>query len=283
MYRKLVCLTVAVLALALSSAVSAATYYVSPSGNDNDAGTSPTTAWQTINKVNTVDFADGDSVLFEAGQTFTGTILVDVNDEGTASNPLTFGSYGSGRATIDSGETDGIYVYNRAGLEIVDLIFVGADPLSRDDFTGINIWTDLAGDVKLEHLYIDNVDVSGYSQRGISIGGWNNLSGFKDIQITNSDVHGNADIGIFTWGYQYPASGWANEDVYIAYCKTYDNAGIPNIQKNTGSGIIVSGVDGAVVEFCEAYNNGTNNKSRGEGPVGIWPYDANNVVIQFCE
>jgi len=286
MYRKLISFIGLVLILGLSGTLEGTTYYVSPSGDDGNPGTSPEEAWATIGKVNNVVFADGDSVLFEAGQTFSGSLFFDANDGGTASNPLTIGSYGiggDGRATISSGLTDGLYMYNRAGTDIQDLIFVGGGRLEKVSFSGINIWTDLPGDVKLERIYIDNVDVSEYHERGISIGGWNNLSGFKDVQITNSDIHDNADMGVFIWGYMYPVSGWSNEDVYIAHCKAYNNSGIPNIQSNTGSGIVVSGTDGALIEFCETYNNGWLNKSRGEGPVGIWPYDANNVVIQFCE
>src|SRR3954464_7458663 len=49
----------------------AATYYVSPTGNNASAGTSPTTAWKTIDRVNGKDFAPGDRVLFQGGKTFT--------------------------------------------------------------------------------------------------------------------------------------------------------------------------------------------------------------------
>jgi hypothetical protein len=282
MCNKLFTVICCVLLLSFVSTALATTYYVSPSGNDNNSGTSPSTAWQTIAKVNSVNFANGDSVLFEGGQTFSGSIYIDVNDGGTASNPLTVGSYGTGRATISSSIESGIFVYNRAGIDIKDLIFVGASSSEGDD-KGISIYTDLPGDVKLQRVYIDNVEVSMYPQRGIEIGGWNGNSGFKDIQITNSVIHDNGDIGIFTFGYQYPASGWSNEDLYIADCVTYHNPGLHSKNSNTGSGIIVSGVDGTVIEFCESYNNGELNRSRGEGPVGIWPYDANDVVIQFCE
>jgi len=283
MYKKIMCLTSLILLLGLAGMVQATTYYVSPTGNDLNAGTSTSTAWKTIAKVNSVTFAAGDSILFEGGKTFSGSLSFDATDGGTAISPLTISSYGTGRATISSGSADGLYMYNRAGTDIKNLIFVGAGRLVKGDFSGLDIWTDLPGDVKLQRLYIDNVDVSGYCKRGISIGGWNNRSGFKDVRITNSDVHDNADMGIFLWGYQYPVSGWANKDVYIADCRVYHNTGIPNIQQNTGSGMVVSGTDGALIEFCESWDNGELNKSRGEGPVGIWPYDANNVVIQFCE
>src|SRR5438132_12364145 len=49
----------------------AATYYVSASGNDAWAGTTPQTAWRTIARVNSKDFNAGDKVLFVGGRTFS--------------------------------------------------------------------------------------------------------------------------------------------------------------------------------------------------------------------
>ena len=60
MCKKLIGLVVFILALGLSGAALATDYYVSPNGNDNNTGTSPEAAWQTIDKVNSVSFGDGD-------------------------------------------------------------------------------------------------------------------------------------------------------------------------------------------------------------------------------
>src|SRR5690349_17841176 len=49
----------------------AATYYVSPTGNDSADGKSPATAWKTIARVNNNDFNAGDRVLFQGGKTFS--------------------------------------------------------------------------------------------------------------------------------------------------------------------------------------------------------------------
>ena len=49
----------------------AATYYVSPAGDDAADGRSPQTAWRTIERVNGKNWNPGDAVLFEGGQTFT--------------------------------------------------------------------------------------------------------------------------------------------------------------------------------------------------------------------
>ena len=46
---------------------SAATYYVSNSGNDSNPGTSESLPWQTLTKVNTMSFKAGDQILFKRG------------------------------------------------------------------------------------------------------------------------------------------------------------------------------------------------------------------------
>ena len=57
-----------ILLLGLGSTASGATYYVSSSvGNDSNNGTSVSTPWRTLNKVNTSTFQPGDSILFSRG------------------------------------------------------------------------------------------------------------------------------------------------------------------------------------------------------------------------
>ncbi|UCF44002.1 MAG: hypothetical protein JSV99_03520, partial [Planctomycetota bacterium] len=199
MCRKRISLFCLVLVLGLVSAVQGTTYYVSPSGNDNNSGTSPGDAWQTINKVNSISFGDGDTILFEGGQTFSGSLLFDTGDGGTVASPLTVSSYGTGRATISSGSNDGLYVLNRAAFVVEDLNFVGSGLEDPDGGNGITFAVEQKGGLKLEYVSVDDVEVSGYRWIGISINGWNGgggMSGFKDVQITNSEVHDNGDKGI---------------------------------------------------------------------------------------
>ena len=49
-------------------------YYVSPAGSDSNNGTSATSPWQTIAKVNSFAFPQGSTVSFQGGQTFTGCL-----------------------------------------------------------------------------------------------------------------------------------------------------------------------------------------------------------------
>jgi hypothetical protein len=72
----------------------ATTYYVdATNGNDNNNGTSPSTAWKTIEKVNSSTFAPGDSVLFKRGESFRGSL---VPSSGSPSGYITYGAYGTG-------------------------------------------------------------------------------------------------------------------------------------------------------------------------------------------
>ena len=75
----------------------------------------------------------------------------------------------------------------------------------------------------------------------------------------------------------------SHKNVYIGNCKVFDNRGIPEKKGHSGTGIVISGVDGAVIEYCEAFNNGELNRSTAGGPIGIWAWESSNVVIQFCE
>lgn len=82
---------------------SAATYYVSPNGNDNNSGTSQAAAWKTISKVNTRTYVAGDQILFERGGTYRGNVTI--NQSGAASNPITVAAYGTGARPILRGST----------------------------------------------------------------------------------------------------------------------------------------------------------------------------------
>lgn len=76
----------------------ATTYYVSSTGNDLANGTSSLTPWQTLSKVNSTTFSYGDIILFKRGDTFTGSFTVAQN--GTASDNIYFGAYGTGQNPI---------------------------------------------------------------------------------------------------------------------------------------------------------------------------------------
>ena len=91
--------------IVFSFSAKATTYYVSSSGNDGNSGTSSSSPWQTISKVNSFkNFSPGDNILFNRGNTFYGSITI--SNSGASGNPITFGAYGSGSNPIITGFTN---------------------------------------------------------------------------------------------------------------------------------------------------------------------------------
>jgi len=154
----------------------AADYYVSGSGDDNNSGTSSNTAWKTIAKVNSRNYAAGDRIFFAGGETFTGNLYFGPAGAGTALSPVSVTSFGSGRATLNAGNGFGIYAYDNGGFSIWNLNLVGSGA-ATNTHDGISFYNDLPGDVKKAYLRIDQVDVSGFGGYGCLIGGANGASG----------------------------------------------------------------------------------------------------------
>ena len=77
--------------------------------------------------------------------------------------------------------------------------------------------------------------------------------------------------------------GFQHKDFYIAYCKAFGNRGIlTKTQNHSGNGIVMGMVDGLLIEHCEAYENGADNRCDAGGPVGIWVWMCKNAIIQHC-
>lgn len=69
----------------------ARTFYVdSRAGSDSNAGTSATSAFASLAKVNSLGLQAGDTILFARGATFHGG--VDLHSSGASGAPLTFGA-----------------------------------------------------------------------------------------------------------------------------------------------------------------------------------------------
>jgi len=240
-----------------------ATYYISSTGNDNNAGTSQDTAWATVGKVNEMSFAPGDTIQFEGGKTFKGPLKLD-NEKGTAEKRLTITSYGEGRVTIDGADLHAIDCNGTDYLTIQNINVVGLGIKTGQKFGGIGVKVDNA-----KFIIIDNVEASGFRWAGVEI------TNSPDARITNVYAHDNGYAGI---------RGKRNmERLYIGYCKANHNPGDNDLNNISGSGIEVYNASDATIEYCEAgYNGGDQRRGRGNGPVGIWIAHSQTTTIQYC-
>lgn len=257
------------------------TYYVSSKGNDSSDGQTVQSAWRSISRVNQQPLKPGDKVLFEGGSTFLGKLYFHPGESGSSSAPIAVSSFGNSRATISNSSDDSLFVYNAAGIDISDLNFNGGTNLSKGN--GISFYNDLPGDVTLGYIRISNVDVSGFKY-GIIAGGGNGVSGFEDIDISNSTAHNNRLAGIMTYGPEFKADlrNYTIKDIHINYAKAYNNLGDPSLKVHSGDGIVLGSVNIGTIENSIAYNNGTLCTAK-ECAVGIWTYNSNSMVIQHNE
>lgn len=250
------------------------TYYLSPTGSDNNAGTSASAAWQTIDKINHINFQAGDQILFQGGATFNGDLLFNRQDAGTATAPITIGSYGTGSATIKAGAGTGISLLNTQGFTIANLSIVG-NGYATNTGDGINITNSRPG-LTQAGIAINNVDVSGFGQVGIHVVSTKGV--YSGISITYAATHDNGYGGLAVDGYY--AYGHHVANIYIAYVEAYHNAGAN--RTDSGYGIYIIGADHVIVERSVTYDNGW---LPGNGGLtgGIEAIHCDRVLLQYNE
>lgn len=258
-------------AIALTSCTKVSTIYVDPlNGDDKNDGTSPEEAWRSIARVNGKEFKPGTIILFAGGQVIKGTLLLDSIDSGTPDQSLTISSYGKGRAIIDGRNAGAFVARNCSFIKIHNIDFKGSGRKNGNSASGLTV----DGGT---NIVIDSANVSGFRENGIFV-----LDAQK-VKITHVHAFDNGMAGINTGRVYQNPSKFLTKDLYIGDCVTENNPGNPIVLDNhSGSGIIIAGVDGVVVEYCLSRNNGWDMPWEGNGPVGIWAYHSNNVVIQHC-
>lgn len=263
-------------------------YFVSPQGNDLNSGLSPIRAWRTLGRVNRQFLVPGDTVAFQGGAAFVGTVELAFGESGTPADPITFTSFGSGPAAIVAGTGTGFDLYNVAGIRIADLAVLGAGA-STNDGIGISFYADLPGDVKLAFVRIEDCLVSGFRHGGISIGAYAERTGFEDVRVEGCRIESNGRNGLAMWGFYLPSWGqspadYAHHGVYVGHNLVRDNRGDAAVTStHTGSGIEIAQAYSVLVEHNEAFDNGADNRWAGGGPVGIWLWDVLEGVVQYNE
>ena len=254
-------------------------YYVSPSGSDANSGTSPDQAWQTIERVNAGNYQPGDSILFEGGQTFDGSLQFSAeNAHGNLQSPVTISSFGEGRATLSGG---GFAAANAAGFAIENINFKGNSPQSA---AGINLLNQ--SPATLSGLRVVNVEISGFAYAILAITGAI-PSKIQDIHLERVSAHDNA-AGPSFFGY-LTQSGAVNGhygigNVYIGDSEFFNHTGWG--QYNLGNGLTLMNAENVTIERNAIHDNGGDNLPPGEdpnGPSAITVYDGHNITIQHNE
>jgi hypothetical protein len=267
-------------------ASSGTTYYIdSSSGSDSNSGTSSSSPWASLTKVNSTTFTAGDKILFKCGDTWTGTL--HPLGSGSSSAQITISDYGSGNLPIIAGNgaeeavllkgqsywtVSNIEVTNyasgngkRSGIEI--------EPATSGITYGIKVLdctvTNVTGDVRRSNYM--------YYCSGIHVSMQGSLS--PTCYMDGITIDGNYVHDVTTSGIKIDQSG--------SGCTGYNlNVVVSNntVSKTGSDGIIVASSSGALVEYNACYDAGYNgNTSDTKAIAGVWTCAAKNTTFEHNE
>ena len=285
-------------------------FYVSPFGNDNSTGTSPTDAWKTINKLNEQSFASGDSILFERGGIWQG--MFHLQGSGSPSNPVVvsaFGAPSSPNPTIDGdGFQAAILIYNDSHITIEHLTltnqsshldangvvkklptFLGETNdwgSGKNVRFGIKVVADIMSleDIVVNDVYIHDIYPTPTNPENQHLGygiKFENRSDTLNGLINTIDHITIEDVEVTRTGHYglwIKALGLAgneeikNEDVLVKGC-VFSHTG--------GSGFVPNRSRDVIVEHCVFNHTGSSIDDRmWKRGSGTWPFKCERVFIQ---
>ncbi|MFF0739642.1 discoidin domain-containing protein [Streptomyces sp. NPDC004111] len=275
------------------------TYYVdSQSGNDTADGTTPTTPWRTLPRVNQHTFQPGDTLRFATNRTWTGQLAP--KGSGTAAAPVTVTSYGTGTKPLLAGNAavpstvllENLKHWTLDGLEVTN----GTGGTSWR--TGVEVRAKDIGPVPgivLRNLYVHGMD--GIAQVGkgnigsagilVNVRGNTTPTYFTGMLIENNEIADTKAYGITTWSTWMRREGW-NE--------LWGELGIPTTEYGTftpSTGLVIrnnyvhdvgsGGINpNQVADTLIEYNTVARPTSTTTN-VGIWWSGADRTTVQFNE
>ncbi|MBN1308518.1 MAG: right-handed parallel beta-helix repeat-containing protein [Chitinispirillaceae bacterium] len=285
-----------------------ATYYVdSENGNDAANGSTESTAWKSLAKVNAATFDPGSRILFKAGGRWTGQL--SPKGSGAGGSPIVIDRYGTGNKPLieASGAASAVYLLNQSYWDINNLEVTNKAG-DWGDYHGISVNGREFGTIN--HIYIKNChihDVHGVvawigstdkNMTGvINSAGWDESkhsggivfdiqspaskkTNFNDILIENNSINDCSFGGICIkqrqgsvgWGGRSSASDsrWfphTNLIIRNNYLSQYNN----DHGCNT---MYITNVKGGLIE---------NNVCAGSGVSAIELYYTDNIIVQKNE
>ncbi len=240
--------------------------YIDTAGTDAGSGRKEK-PFKTIWRINVVELHPGDTVYFRAGQTFNGALVLRAGLNGTSKNPIVITSYGKGRAVIDGGDSSAARIYKESYVKLEHLALRGSGRKNGNVKDGLAI-------INCRNVQVNDLNISGFQKSGLLI------YSSQNIIAKNVSAHDNGSAGITVEG---PYQARESHNIKILNCRAENNPGDPtNLTNHSGNGIVVGDCRKVLIDHCTATNNGWDMPRIGNGPVGIWAYEADSVTIQHC-
>ncbi|MGV3642327.1 MAG: hypothetical protein ACO1NZ_17520 [Adhaeribacter sp.] len=269
--RAILFLLVYFVAFAASAQVITRPVYVdSEAGNDHNNGFSEKSAWQTLDKLNSITFGPGARIWLKAGSMWVGAL--QPKGSGSEKQPIVLDQYGEGsKPLIDGNGLEGkgvLSLYNQQYWEINNLELVNDSALPGDR-RGVEVKAENAG--TLHHIHLKNLDIhhikgmigNGHKEKrtaGIYITTQSDKhkpTRYNDILIEGCHLHHIQNQGIATSHetalFDYPGEGkWEERKMTKLLIR---NNTIHHISKNA---MIIRMTEGGLVERNLCYETATD-------------------------
>lgn len=238
------------------------TFYVATAGSDSNAGTSTGSPWQTLTKVNRYlsdSILAGDSLLFNGGDTFTGSLRVTSAPGTSGSGVVTIGRYGTGNPTFDCANSYAVWLEDCQYTTVTGLTVEGSGVTSAGVTTSTDagIKATLAGSSNLLGITISGNTISGCFYGVLLSVASGNANSFTAPTVSGNTISECGFVGIFTrqlpWVTQTKrftdavVSGNTISLVYGANNTALTNQGDFAADTQSGFGIIVANMTNGVV------------------------------------
>jgi hypothetical protein len=245
-------------------------------GSDANTGTSAGAPWGSLDKVNSITFQPGDSVLFARGSVCPGQLKP--KGSGTSSAVITLADYGDGALPVISAGSSpsALTLFDQSYWEIKNLETTGGNLYG--------IWiTGSTANAVINHVYLSNVvvhDVTGAPTQKASGLIVFNLAGpgesFNDILVDGATAYNTTQwAGIYVQG-----ATWSSSTGIKGSNLTVRNSTVHDVG---GDGIVIHVAKNALIEKCTAYETGKITSAIVGTPSAIWNWDCDTCTVQFNE
>ena len=240
-------------------------YYIDAEKGDDKNNGSFTDPVKTIDRLNELLQEETGNIFFTGGQIYNGTLIIR-NSTGENRDTVCICTRGKKKAIINGGPGEAIRIENCRNIRISNIDARGDGRKTGNKTNGISV-------VNSRDCLFEQIRTEGFQKSGLE------LFDCRNIQVQNVLAINNGFCGIHVMGSETGSSG----HILIRDCRAENNPGDPAILDNhSGNGILVGVSDSVIIDHCTATNNGWDMPRLGNGPVGIWAWQSDNVIIQYC-
>lgn len=285
--------------LVLYVSVRATNYYINAeAGNDSNTGKNAQSPWKTILPCAAIKIKAGDSILFAAGQKFTGMLsLLEIY--GNRKHPVVITGYpyqgNKAKPVLNAGNNlNAILIQNSSfiyisGIEITALAaYQNSNPVKKAEMR-CGILVEVTKDEAFNDIVISDVlihDVYYHAPRfkrsaaetasanGTQSYGWGIrfINNTKAGQLAGIKVLRTEIFNVCHTGLKFTATKDGISDVEVANCKIHDTG---------GPGLQLSGVNKAHIHHNTIDHSGSVSDGRNWGRgSGMWTWGCSNILIE---